>query len=132
MRNRYVIFVLSVFALGLDALTAGMTADFSKEIGPVRRELHSSGYSPKIDSNGNLTEQIKSMNFDYVRTLIPDDFDKMVEVFAGIIRHYTRGWADVKVIAGRGEASLQNGRLNVSIPEKLDYIWVRRTHLIEQ
>ena len=68
MRNRYVIFVLSVFALGLDALTAGMTADFSKEIGPVRRELHSSGYSPKIDSNGNLTEQIKSMNFDYVRT----------------------------------------------------------------
>ena len=68
----------------------------------------------------------------HFNTLIPDDFDKMAEVFAGIIRHYTRGWADVKVIAGRGEASLQNGRLDVSIPEKLDYIWVRCTHLIEQ
>ena len=68
MHNRHAIFVLSVFALGVNALMAGMTADFSKETGPIRRELHSSGYSPKIDSNGNLTEQIKSMNFDYVRT----------------------------------------------------------------
>ena len=68
----------------------------------------------------------------HFNTLIPDDFDKMAEVFAGMIRNYTRGWADVKVIAGRGEASLQNGRLDVSIPEKLDYIWVRSSHLIEQ
>ena len=30
----------------------------------------------------------------HFNTLIPDDFDKMAEVFAGIIRHYTRGWAD--------------------------------------
>ncbi len=37
--------------------------------------------------------------------------------------------ADVKVIAGRGEASLQNSCLKVSIPEKLDYIWVRFTIL---
>lgn len=35
--------------------------------------------------------------------------------------------ADAKIIAGRGEASLQNGCLKVSIPEKLDYIWVRCT-----
>ena len=68
MYNRFIIFVLSVFALGMDAVSAGMTADFSKETGPVRRALHSSGYSPKITSNGNITEQIKSMNFDYVRT----------------------------------------------------------------
>ena len=66
MYNRFVIFVLSVFALGMGAVSAGMTADFSKETGPVRRALHSSGYSPKITSNGNITEQIKSMNFDYV------------------------------------------------------------------
>ena len=155
---------LAMSVLGINALKAEITADFSKEIGPVRRALHSSGYSPKITSNGNITEQIKSMNFDYVRThdlalinsgervvdthfifpfmhldardpknycfkptdyllklsqdagmkifyrlgtsiehsgpkvhfntLIPDDFDKMAEVFAGTIRHYTRGWAD--------------------------------------
>jgi hypothetical protein len=30
--------------------------------------------------------------------------------------------ADVKVIAGRGEACFQDGRLKVRIPEKLDYI----------
>ena len=164
MRYRYMMIVLATSVLGMNALTARVTADFSKEIGPVRRALHSSGYSPKIDSNGNLTEQIKLMNFDYVRThdlalinpghrvvdthfifplmhldtkdpknycfkptdyllklsrdagmkifyrlgtsiehsgpkvhfntLIPDDFDKMAEVFAGTIRHYTRGWAD--------------------------------------
>lgn len=33
--------------------------------------------------------------------------------------------ADAKVIAGRGNTSLIDGCLNVSIPEKLDYIWVR-------
>ena len=35
--------------------------------------------------------------------------------------------AKAEVIAGRGEANLTNGRLKVSIPEKLDYIWVRCT-----
>ena len=164
MRYRYMMIALATSVWGMNALTARVTADFSKEIGPVRRALHSSGYSPKIDSNGNLTEQIKLMNFDYVRThdlalinpghrvvdthfifplmhldakdpknycfkptdyllklsrdagmkifyrlgtsiehsgpkvhfntLIPDDFDKMAEVFAGTVRHYTRGWAD--------------------------------------
>ena len=35
--------------------------------------------------------------------------------------------AKAEVIAGRGEANLTDGRLKVSIPEKLDYIWVRCT-----
>ena len=55
MHNRYMTFALVVSVMGMNALMAEMTADFSKEIGPVRRALHSSGYSPKIDSNGNLT-----------------------------------------------------------------------------
>jgi hypothetical protein len=33
--------------------------------------------------------------------------------------------ADAKVIAGRGNTSLADGLLKVSVPEKLDYIWVR-------
>ena len=35
--------------------------------------------------------------------------------------------AKAEVIAGRGEANLADGSLKVSIPEKLDYIWVRFT-----
>ena len=30
----------------------------------------------------------------HFNSLIPEDFDKMAEVFAGTVRHYTRGWAD--------------------------------------
>ena len=30
----------------------------------------------------------------HFNTLIPDDFDKMAEIFAGTIRHYNRGWAN--------------------------------------
>lgn len=30
----------------------------------------------------------------HFNTLIPDDFDKVAEVFAGTIRHYNEGWAD--------------------------------------
>ena len=141
-----------------------INADFSKEAGSVRRALHSSGYAPRISMNRNLTKQIRSMNFDCVRThdlalvnpgqrivdshfifplmhldakdpknycfkptdhllslcreaglkvfyrlgtsiehsgpkvhfnsLIPDDFDKMAETFAGTVRHYNCGWAD--------------------------------------
>ena len=151
-------------AAGFAVKAAEMSADFSKETGPVRRALHSSGFAPKVTSNGNLTEQIKELNFEYTRThdlalinagqrlvdthfifplmhldakdpknyyfkptdrilklsldaglkifyrlgtsiehsgpdvhfnsLIPEDFDKQAEVFAGTIRHYTRGWAD--------------------------------------
>lgn len=29
----------------------------------------------------------------HFNALIPDDFDKVAEVFAGIVRHYNRGWA---------------------------------------
>ena len=50
------------------AETTPLSADFSTETGKVRRELHSSGYAPKIASNGNITEQIKELNFDYTRT----------------------------------------------------------------
>ena len=30
----------------------------------------------------------------HFNTLIPDDFDKVAEIFAATIRHYNRGWAD--------------------------------------
>ena len=30
----------------------------------------------------------------HFNTLIPEDFDKVAEVFAGTVRHYNRGWAD--------------------------------------
>ena len=30
----------------------------------------------------------------HFNTLIPDDFEKVAEVFAGTVRHYNRGWAD--------------------------------------
>jgi hypothetical protein len=158
--------VLSAAALAAASslFAADMTADFSKETGRIRRELHSSGFAPKVTSNGNLTKQIKELNFEYTRThdlalinagqrvvdthfifplmhldakdpknyyfkptdhllklsrdaglkifyrlgtsiehsgpnvhfnsLIPEDFDKMAEVFAGTVRHYNRGWAD--------------------------------------
>ena len=31
---------------------------------------------------------------EHYNTLVPDDFEKYAEVLAGIIRHYTKGWAD--------------------------------------
>ena len=164
MFKNSIMFALLFQAFIANVFAAELVADFSKEVGPVRRALHSSGYAPKICSNGNMTEQIKSMNFDYVRThdlalinsgqrvvdthfifplmhldakdpqnycfkptdyllklsidagmkifyrlgtsiehsgpkihfntLIPDDFDKIAEIFAGTVRHYTRGWGD--------------------------------------
>ena len=30
----------------------------------------------------------------HFNTLIPEDFDKVAEIFAGIVRHYNRGWAN--------------------------------------
>lgn len=159
----YLLAAASVLASSA-VFAADMAADFSKEIGPIRRALHSSGYAPKVTNPGNLTGQIKELNFEYTRThdlalinagqrlvdthfifplphldardpknyyfkptdhllklcrdaglkifyrlgtsiehsgpkvhfnsLIPEDFDKTAEVFAGTVRHYTKGWAD--------------------------------------
>ena len=30
----------------------------------------------------------------HFNTIIPEDFDKVAEIFAGTVRHYNRGWAD--------------------------------------
>ena len=145
---------------------AALSADFGVSVGPVRPEIHSSGFGPTICS---LTQQalddVKSMGFKSARThdwalinpnervcdyfhifplmhldakdpknyhfgptdyllkrtreeagldiffrmgtsiehsgkkihfnaVIPEDFDKVAEVFAGTVRHYNRGWAD--------------------------------------
>ena len=155
-----------VFGLASLGAFAGLEADFSKETGKIRPELHSSGFGPTICSQ---TEQdmsdVKSMGFAFARThdwalvnpnervcdyfhifplmhldatdpknyvfgptdyllkrtreetgldvffrmgtsiehsgakihfnsLIPEDFDKVAEIFAGTVRHYNRGWAN--------------------------------------
>lgn len=66
--ERHVAAACAVCALGLGSALGAIDADFSKETGPVRRALHSSGYAPKVSMDGRITGQIKSMNFDYVRT----------------------------------------------------------------
>ena len=152
--------VLSVAAF------AELSADFSTEIGPVRPEIHSSGFGPTICSQtAQDLEDVKSMGFMFARThdwalvnsnqrvcdyfhifplmhldakdpknyhfgptdyllkrtreeagldiffrlgtsiehsgakvhfnsLIPEDFDKVAEIFAATVRHYNRGWAN--------------------------------------
>ena len=147
-------------------LAAAFTVDFTKDIGKVRPELHSSGFGPMITSCSEaVVEEIKSMGFKYARThdwaltnpnqricdyhqifplihldpkdpenyvfkptdyvlkrtreeagldvffrlgasiehsgpkvhfntQIPEDFDKVAEIFAATIRHYNHGWAD--------------------------------------
>ena len=147
-------------------LAAALTADFSRDVGPVRPEIHSSGFGPTICSlTPQALDDIKSMGFLYARThdwalinpnqrvcdyfhifplmhldakdpknyhfgptdyllkrtreeagldvffrmgtsiehsgkkvhfntTIPDDFDKVAEIFAATVRHYNRGWAD--------------------------------------
>ena len=47
---------------------SGLSADFAVEKGPVRRELHSSGYAPKIETGNETARQIKALNFHSVRT----------------------------------------------------------------
>ena len=42
---------------------------------------------------GTSIEHTGTVHFN---ALVPKDFDKVAEVFAGIIRHYNRGWADGK------------------------------------
>jgi len=148
------------------AATALLSVNFDKDIGPVRPELHSSGFGPQICScPQQYIDDIKSMGFNASRThdwallnygervcdyfhifplmhldakdpknyvfaqtdyllkrtreelghdiffrlgtsiehsgnrvhfnsLIPEDFDKVAEIFAGTIRHYNKGWAN--------------------------------------
>ena len=148
------------------AANSAVTVDFSKEVGKMRPELHSSGFGPQICSCSKRTiDELKSMGFkasrthdwsllnpnqrvcDYFQmfplmhldatkpenyyfgptdhllkrtreelghevffrlgtsiehsgpdihfnTQIPDDFDKVAEIFAGTIRHYNKGWAN--------------------------------------
>ncbi len=49
---------------------AAVTADFSQATAKFRPALHSSGYSPNFERthSAHWDEQIKEMNFDYVRT----------------------------------------------------------------
>ena len=148
------------------AAFAELSADFSSEIGPVRPEIHSSGFGPTICSQtAQDLEDVKSMGFMFARThdwalvnanqrvcdyfhifplmhldakdpknyhfgptdyllkrtreeagldiffrlgtsiehsgakvhfnsLIPEDFEKVAEIFAATVRHYNRGWAN--------------------------------------
>ena len=49
--------------------TAEPTVDFSREIGPVRPEIHSSGFGPTICSQtAQDLEDLKAMGFKYART----------------------------------------------------------------
>jgi len=147
-------------------LAAALTADFATAVGPVRPEIHSSGFGPTICSQtAQDLEDVKSMGFEYARThdwalvnsnqrvcdyfhifplmhldakdpknyhfgptdyllkrtreeagldvffrlgtsiehsgnrihfntVIPDDFDKVAEIFAATVRHYNCGWAN--------------------------------------
>ena len=161
---------LLMFTAGL-ALVAGVasaataTADFTQEIGCLRKALHSSGWAPRSypRSIQNDDANVAAMNLTYARThdwalvndgqrvvdyqyifplfhldakdptnylfeptdhllglarnigldifyrlgtsiehtgnihfnaRVPKDFDKTAEIFAGIIRHYNKGWAN--------------------------------------
>lgn len=152
--------------IGTLVLAAALTVDFTRDIGPVRREIHSSGFGPTICSqSARDLADVKSMGFAYARThdwalinpnervcdyfhifplmhldvkdpknyhfgptdyllkrtredtglnvffrmgasiehsgtkvhfntVVPDDFDKVAEIFAATVRHYNRGWAN--------------------------------------
>ena len=161
----------AVMAIAGAAVSAALnaevaTADFTRDVGPVRPELHSSGFGPTICSQtAQDLDDVKAMGFAFARThdwalinanqrvcdwhhvfplahldakdpknyvfgptdyllkrtreeagldvffrlgtsiehsggkvhfnsLIPADFDKVAEVFAGTVRHYNHGWAD--------------------------------------
>ena len=142
-----------------------LTVDFRKDEGPVRPELHSSGWGPRSCPRSIVNDDadVKAMNLRFARThdwalvnkgqrvvdwqyvfplpqldakdpanyvfaptdyllklsrdvgleifyrlgtsiehtgdthfnaLVPQDFDKTAEVFAGIVRHYNAGWAN--------------------------------------
>ena len=146
-------------------LAAAVTVNFASEVRPLRPELHSSGFGPRITSCKQAAiDTLKSMGFKAARThdwalvnkaervcdychmfplmhldandpknyyfaatdhllrrtleevgvdvffrlgvsiehsgdvhfnaLIPEDLDKTVDIFAGTIRHYNRGWGN--------------------------------------
>ena len=147
-------------------LAAALTANFAAETGPVRPEIHSSGFGPTICSQtAQDLADVKAMGYKYARThdwalinpnqrvcdyfhifplmhldatdpknyvfgptdyllkrtreeagldvffrlgtsiehsgtkvhfntVVPDDFDKIAEIFAATVRHYNRGWAN--------------------------------------
>ncbi len=147
-------------------LATVLTVDFLKDVGPVRPEIHSSGFGPTICSQtAQDLADVKSMGFKYARThdwalinpnqrvcdyfhifplmhldvgdpknynfgptdyllkrtreeagldvffrlgtsiehsglkvhfntTVPDDFDKIAEIFAATVRHYNCGWAN--------------------------------------
>ena len=157
---------LMVIFLAAGVSAADLSVDFSRPIGKVRPELHSSSFGPTICSRNPQGEaDIRAMGFLYARThdwalinsnervcdvhhifplthldtsdpanyhfaptdyllkltreemgreifyrlgtsiehsgatvhfnsLIPDDFDKVAEIFAATVRHYNRGWAN--------------------------------------
>ncbi len=159
-------FLLCVASCGAAFAAEATKVDFTKPVGTIRRELHSSGFGPLICSCPQETiDVLKSMNMyaarthdwalinpaervcdyfhifplmhldakdpknyhfgptDYLlkrtreetnmkiffrlgtsiehsgqhihfNTLIPEDFDKVAETFAGTIRHYNRRWAN--------------------------------------
>ncbi len=43
---------------------------------------------------GTSIEHTSSTKQNHFNTLVPEDFDKYAEACAGIVRHYTRGWAN--------------------------------------
>lgn len=48
------------------------TADFTKDVGPVRPELHSSGFGPTICSQTSQDlADVKAMILDYTHDLVP-------------------------------------------------------------
>ena len=50
-------------------LAAALTVDFATAVGPVRPEIHSSGFGPTICSQtAQDLKDVKSMGFKYART----------------------------------------------------------------
>ena len=163
--TRNMVMVAAALAAGV-AAAAALEVDFTKDVGKIRPELHSSGFGPTICSQtAQDLADVKAMGFKAARThdwalvnanqrvcdyfhvfplmhldakdpknyvfgptdyllkrtreeagldifyrlgtsiehsgkkvhfnaLIPEDFDKVAEIFAGTVRHYNRGWAD--------------------------------------
>ena len=62
--------------------------------GPTDYLLKRTREETKLDIFFRLGTSIEHSGDIHFNTLIPDDLDKVVEIFAGTIRHYNCGWAD--------------------------------------